>query len=109
MLYSRNQSRDSGILGGAVDRGDGVAQQHRPPIAGDDGQRVETAGLRRHGLQVELEDAAVRYPVVASGVDAPQRLTKVVSAGDGGQESEHTVEVTGADAGARPRARTVGW
>ena len=76
-----------------------------PPVMKVSGSKP--AGLRRHGLQVELEDAAVGHPVVAGGVDAAQRVADVVGTRDSGQEGEHTVEATGADAGAGRHARTV--
>ena len=40
-LHPGDQARDAIVLGGAVDRGDGLAQQQRPTGAADEGQRVE--------------------------------------------------------------------
>jgi hypothetical protein len=47
--------------------------------------------------------------VVPGGVDAVQRVADIVDTRDVGQESEHTVEITGVDTGAGLRARTVEW
>ena len=92
-LHAGDQPGDPRVLGGAVDRGDGVAQRHRPATPGDDRQRVKARRLRRHRAQVEFEHAAVGYAVVAGGVDPVGQGADVVDAGNRGQEGEHICSV----------------
>lgn len=68
-LHAGYQPGYPGVLGGTVDRGDRIAQRHRPPTPGEHRKRVEARRLRRHRSQVEFEHAAVGYTVVAGGIN----------------------------------------
>ena len=52
----------------------------------------------RHRLQVEFEHTPVGHTVVPGGVDPPGQRTKVVGAGDAGQEVRTSCEPTDAPA-----------
>ena len=69
-MHAGDQSRDPGILSGAVKRRDGIAKEQWPAAAEENPHRVEACGLRWHGLEVELEDGAVWHPAVTRGVHA---------------------------------------
>jgi alkanesulfonate monooxygenase SsuD/methylene tetrahydromethanopterin reductase-like flavin-dependent oxidoreductase (luciferase family) len=93
-LHAGNQSGNASIFGGAVQRGDGVAQGHRPAATGEDRQGVKARRLRGHRLQVELEHATAGYPVVAGGVDPVDQGTHVINPGNRRQKTEHVGKPT---------------
>ena len=68
-LHPGDQAGHPGVVGGAVDGSDDLAQQQGPATVGDHRERVEPGGLVRHGLQVEFEHAAVGHTAMPGGVD----------------------------------------
>ena len=94
-LHPRDQPGHAVVGGRTMDRGNRLPQQQRPARSVEHGERIEARGLRRHGLQIEFEDAAAGHTVMTRGIDSTEQCAHVVGAGDTRQEGEHEIEPTG--------------
>ena len=99
-LHAGDQCGHPVVLGGPPDGGDGFAQQQRLAPA-EDRERVEPAGLLRHRLQVDFEDAPAGDAVVPGGVDLADDRAQLAGTRHVGEEAQHDASLPTARAAPR--------